>query len=599
MLRLILLFFFSVAFYFAGFSQQHISARNSPEVNFNSLAEEIYVHTDKSFYVSGEVLWFKIYVLNAASRKLQPVSHTAYVELIGKGNQAVLQAKVRIDSGTGSGSFYLPASLESGNFVMRAYTAWMKNNPESVFEKALTVINTRNNFDTSLLRIEPVVATGQPLNNGNSIVQVSAGQPEYKTRSQAEVKISSSAGSGVYNLSASVYQLSALNDPRNDISFPGYLQSNKHIANKGNRKFDSSIFSGNQIEFLPELNGILVTVAAKKRGTNMPAPHVPVYLSVRGKLANVQAGKTNAEGLAYFNFRDLYGQTQLVLQTDTGYQAAVDLSLEKSVLNKKVSIHFSDKERYAGDTVESALESLHNQTVVTDAYAGKKLDSFAVTNIDSTSFYGKPYKTYLLDNYKRFVTMEEVLREYVQEVNVRIRNKNYYFQTFNRQFFDLGRYMTLDYMMTNGSPLVLLDGVPIFDNNKIIQYNPLLVRKLEVVADRFHIGPQWWNGVMSFTTYKGELEDIRLDSKDVVADFSGWQRPRYFYQPDYSLLENKNSRLPDFRNVLYWNGDIKMAESTSLKFFTGDLTGKFIVVVQGISDRGIPVYETATFEVVR
>ena len=39
-------------------------------------------------------------------------------------------------------------------------------------------------------------------------------------------------------------------------------------------------------------------------------------------------------------------------------------------------------------------------------------------SIDTLAFYYEPYKTYLLDNYTRFTTMEEVLREYVVEVNV-------------------------------------------------------------------------------------------------------------------------------------------------------------------------------------
>ena len=42
-----------------------------------------------------------------------------------------------------------------------------------------------------------------------------------------------------------------------------------------------------------------------------------------------------------------------------------------------------------------------------------------------------PYKTYLLDNYTRFTTMEEVMREYVLEVNVSKKGKTYHFNTFN------------------------------------------------------------------------------------------------------------------------------------------------------------------------
>ncbi len=661
------------------------------------LAEEVFVHTDKSFYVCGEILWFKFYVLNAKSHHLQDISRTGYVELINADGKPVLQGKVRIDSGMGNGSFNLPSTLESGNLTLRAYTNWMKNDPSSFFEKSITVINTRKTLDSTKLlsssisvpslnkansenKYDVVVNENErpsirvklngasdaylflvarkgnqvnysawaPVQNGEALFElnpsilkpgvaeidivndrqqqvyqtyyynkesasesfhVSTDQPSYHTRNEVTLQLNGTANQ-FYHLSASVYLLSDLNQPGKDISFPVYIQGfpSRQFTSVSSTGFLNTFSSGNktiktgslnEVQFLPEMNGTLVTVSAKNTNTSQPAADVPVYLSVEGKLANVQVGRTNKNGLAYFNLKNLYGASQLVLQTDPEYQEGLDLSISKSYFPVTSSQQQITASASINEGMESSLETLSNSTIVNDTYSGNKMDSFAITNRDSLPFFGKPYKTYMLDNYKRFVTMEEVLREYVQEVNVRIRNKDYHFQTFNRQFFDLGKYLSIEYMMTDGSPLVLLDGVPVFDNNKIIKYNPLLVRKLDILADKFHVGPKVWNGVMSFTTYKGTLEDFQLNPKDIVVDFDGWQRPRYFYTRDYSHLEIKNSRVPDFRNVLYWNPGINMKSSSKLQFYTGDLTGKFVVVIQGISDEGVPVYATSTFEVVR
>jgi hypothetical protein len=55
---------------------------------------------------------------------------------------AVLQAKVEMSEGRGEGSFFLPATLNSGNYTLRAYTQWMKNfDPEFYFHHALTLVN--------------------------------------------------------------------------------------------------------------------------------------------------------------------------------------------------------------------------------------------------------------------------------------------------------------------------------------------------------------------------------------------------------------------------------------------------------------------------
>lgn len=602
----ILFLLFAFIYFSNAYSQQNILQNNvAGSGNVQAWDESVFVHTDKSFYVCGEIIWFKVYVLNKATHQLQNLSHTAYVELIDAANNAVLQGKVRVDSGAGAGSFYLPVTLPSGRFLLRAYTNWMKNDPESVFQKNITVINTRKEIDTAALKLGPwpMDSTGllknqeknHPGVTESAPITLSTDKVAYRPRSAVTIQLQPAVLGSSFNLSASVYQLSELNQPENDILMQELVIQLQHWTKS--TTFKNNV-AGKAIDFLPEMNGMLVKVIARKSGSAAPAAGVPVYLSVRGKLANVQVGKTNENGEAYFNYRDLFGPTQLVIQTDPEYRSAVDFSVEKSYLKKTVPFQLAST-TLINTEMDSALEALHNHTLVTETYSGKLLDSFAITNQDSTSFYGKPFKTYLLDNYKRFVTMEEVIREYVNEVNVRIRNKDYYFQTFNRQYFDLGKYMTLEYMMTQGQPLVLLDGVPVFDNNKIMAYNPMRVRKLEVVADRFQIGPKIWDGVMSFVTYKGMLEDFKLNPDDVVVDFNGWQRRRYFYAPDYSVLEIKNSRIPDFRDVLYWNPAINLSSASQLHFYTGDLTGKFVVVVQGISATGLPVFETTTFEVVR
>ena len=35
----------------------------------NSAQEKIYVHTDKNFYLAGEIIWFKVYYLDGATHQ--------------------------------------------------------------------------------------------------------------------------------------------------------------------------------------------------------------------------------------------------------------------------------------------------------------------------------------------------------------------------------------------------------------------------------------------------------------------------------------------------------------------------------------------------
>src|SRR5699024_2630490 len=47
------------------------------------------------------------------------------------------------DINGGAGSFYLPMTLESGEYIVRAYTNWMKNfGAQNFYEKSITIVNT-------------------------------------------------------------------------------------------------------------------------------------------------------------------------------------------------------------------------------------------------------------------------------------------------------------------------------------------------------------------------------------------------------------------------------------------------------------------------
>jgi hypothetical protein len=95
--------------------------------NSQGLQEKIFVHTDKSFYLVGEIVWFKVYVTDAVFNKPLDVSKISYIEIINRDSKAVLQAKIGMSSGSGSGSFLLPSFLSTGHYTVKAYTNWMKN----------------------------------------------------------------------------------------------------------------------------------------------------------------------------------------------------------------------------------------------------------------------------------------------------------------------------------------------------------------------------------------------------------------------------------------------------------------------------------------
>jgi hypothetical protein len=56
----------------------------------------------------------------------------------------------------------------------------------------------------------------------------------------------------------------------------------------------------------------------------------------------------------------------------------------------------------------------------------------------------------------------------------------------------------------------------------------------------------------------------------------------------YDTEVKRSSRLPDFRSLISWQPELKFAnnQKQQLSFYSSDLAGRYMVVIQGISPTG-------------
>ena len=116
--------------------------REITEYNSKNFEEELFLQTDRDLYIVGEQVWFKIYKINALTHKPNNVSKVVYLELLNGAGYPVVQIKLKVERKSESASFNLPETLSSGNYLLRAYTNWMKNYSEKDFSfKPITIFN--------------------------------------------------------------------------------------------------------------------------------------------------------------------------------------------------------------------------------------------------------------------------------------------------------------------------------------------------------------------------------------------------------------------------------------------------------------------------
>jgi hypothetical protein len=183
------------------------------------------------------------------------------------------------------------------------------------------------------------------------------------------------------------------------------------------------------------------------------------------------------------------------------------------------------------------------------------------------------------------------MREYVPGVMVRRRRDGFHFIVID--------HIHKTAMMQ--TPLILLNGVPIFDADRIMAFDPRKVRKLEVMTRPYYLGPHTFAGIVSYTTYTGEMNGFQFDPKTVVLDYDGLQLEREFMMPQYDNQKQRSNPVPDYRTLLFWAPNVITNQDgkQQLEFFTSDIEGKYMVKIEGISENGSAGTGSATFSVKR
>ncbi len=105
--------------------------------------EKMSIHTDRSVYLSGERVWFRVHVVDALTMVQANASRYVYVELTAPTGSLIKRIKIRPDD-KGSFGGYLDIDEEQpeGYYTIRAYTQFMRNIGEDYFAHKSVFIST-------------------------------------------------------------------------------------------------------------------------------------------------------------------------------------------------------------------------------------------------------------------------------------------------------------------------------------------------------------------------------------------------------------------------------------------------------------------------
>ena len=96
--------------------------------------EKLYLQTDRPYYVCGEKIFFRTFLLHASFNRPFYVSRYVYVELISPADEVILRQQIRVgEDKMFYGALSLPEELPEGYYRIRSYTRYMENTGEESF----------------------------------------------------------------------------------------------------------------------------------------------------------------------------------------------------------------------------------------------------------------------------------------------------------------------------------------------------------------------------------------------------------------------------------------------------------------------------------
>jgi hypothetical protein len=370
----------------------------------------------------------------------------------------------------------------------------------------------------------------------------------------------------------------------------GGLAMDNLMLTEGWRKYGGGNVAGPgapSFKFLPEYTGHIIMGRIYDSAAGMAVRNRGVFVSSPGRHTVFGAAESDSNGIVRFDMDDFHTNGELIVRPE---------KLQDTIYNIEIQSPFSDAYSkkplgpFSFTPIDSgALAEYYKDIVVQQEYQGSQPGRFIMPVVDTTPFFGKADISYSLDDFVRFTTMEEVLREYVAQSTVRMRDGN-----FEVSIWDRRRGQTL----LEPAPLVLLDGVPT-EINRVMSYDPLKVKRLDIVTEAFYYENMAFGGILSFSTYTGDLPGFDLDPHTIVMDYGGLEPQRVFHSPAYDTKEELESRLPDFRRLLYWQPAVITDKqgNNAQSFFSSDSPGKYVVVVQGVAADGKIGYGVREFTV--
>jgi hypothetical protein len=547
------------------------------------VVERTWLSTDRDVYVAGEPVWYSAFCIDASRGTFSPVSSVAYVELHSAAGMAAT-SKVALENGRGAGRLQLPGTLPTGNYRLVVYTVQNRDEVDYDFSgiasKTISVFNVFANdrVEAGVEVVEPAVYEGLR-----------------ERRSLAGNSALTNAGGASLDVSWQNGELTVVNRGDQPATFSLSVAHDDGFLSNGNPGIGDFLSESGRLgprafrnELAPEFEGEVI----HGKVTGFSEAMIPnligkfAFISTPTDKSDVYAAPIREDGSVVFYTGNIYGDKDCVCEIE-GIDPSLNCHIELAspFVNAQVP---APAPLVISPVLEEALKARSVGMQVERRFTADTMYEFLPVR-ENGLFDDDVVIRYVLDDYTRFPTMAEDFIEFMPEIRARhdadghrdirvLLQEDYSGQTFSSE-----------------KTLMLLDGVPVFDQEKIMQYDPLLVESVNIYPHTHFIGSRVFAGVVNFITYKRNLPSFTFDNNARIVN---WQGESYPMAYTCEMVE-AGGGYPDYRQTIYWHPLLELGagESMTIRCKLPDYKGSFDVWAEGMTRDGKPACGTVSFTI--
>ncbi len=530
---------------------------NHPAYSFTPEPDKIFVHLDKSFYVAGESIHYKIYFLN--ERDID--SKIVHVDLVDAQDSVKIEQIVLISDNTASGEFRLPVSFREGNYLFRCYTTWNINfGNEYIFYKTLPVYNewlTGISADKNMDYLTRDTARLKDIKNQELNVNTVNCKPIH-ARDTLSVEIQTRSTKAA-NLSVTVFDLNLIQPL--DLN-----QHDEYLAKLKRQPMDEV-----ELRFDPEAS-ILVQGSVKEPRTGDPI--TSNVLSLYNKRDFTFTRIKSKDGVFSFKLPLFHGKANLQLMNMNPYQEKVPLVQTRTILYdvEQLAIIKGPPERTP--EVNKYLYFSKLRRHFREIFYQDTTDSLQLVSTPYLQFL--PDKSYDMGKYRYIKNMGDFIHQAVTNAGTYKEGDSRKILLFNNE--------TKKYFMTK--PWLLVDNYFIFNDSLVYNIPFTQIKRIDLYITNRSIFKYFepimvQGGVIAIYTKNNFLSNY-VESSPNMLEINGLQN-----------VQNEESSIsypaaPDLEPLIFWQADLKTDENgfARLNFQTNNITGHCMIQLIGMDENG-------------